>query len=114
MIILQPKEAIRHMCKECLGLKVWDSKQVENCTGNDGFLHSCVLYPYRMGKRIPIKMFREECIQCQGGSQKGVRECATENCPLFIYRMGVNEVHRGKKKRKKALLSNDSASEIND
>ena len=39
----------------------------------------------------PIKSIRRYCLtRCSGGSRKSVRECADQDCPNFIYRMGRN------------------------
>ena len=36
----------------------------------------------------PLKAIRAFCLECQGGT-KAVRECATTNCVLHPYRMGM-------------------------
>ena len=48
--------------------------------------------------KSPIKAIREFCINCVGGrSNEGhmklVRECVSENCELFEFRLGNNPYH---------------------
>lgn len=42
----------------------------------------------------PMKAIRARCLDCSGGSQKEVRECPIDWCPLYEYRLG----HRPKEK----------------
>ena len=49
-------------------------------------------------KRSPIKAIREFCITCMGGRgneghMKLVRECVSEDCELFEFRLGNNPYH---------------------
>ena len=49
-------------------------------------------------KKSPIKAIREFCITCMGGREnedhiKLVRECGSENCELFEFRLGKNPYH---------------------
>ena len=46
-------------------------------------------------KKSPIKAIREFCVNCVGGRAneghlKLVRECVSENCELFEFRLGNN------------------------
>jgi hypothetical protein len=46
--------------------------------------------------KSPLKAIREMCIQCMGATQnysKLIKECASPNCPIFIYRFGKNPHH---------------------
>lgn len=38
----------------------------------------------------PLKAIREKCIDCCCGSLAEVKDCVTERCALFPYRMGKN------------------------
>lgn len=38
----------------------------------------------------PIKAIRANCVDCVGGSERLVRECAASRCPLWPFRMGKN------------------------
>jgi len=66
-----------------------------DCQGNTAYLESCPLFPYRMGKRISVKVFRAFCLQCMGGNRDFVRECETVSCPIYPYRMGKNPALTG-------------------
>ena len=49
-------------------------------------------------KKSPTKAIREFCITCVGGRaneghMKLVRECVSENCELFEFRLGNNPYH---------------------
>lgn len=41
-------------------------------------------------RKTPVKAIRAKCLDCSNGSQKEVRECPDEECPLYDYRMGKN------------------------
>lgn len=43
----------------------------------------------------PIKAIRLKCRDCQSGSLKGIRLCQSEECSLFLYRMGKNPNRSG-------------------
>lgn len=45
-------------------------------------------------KQTPVRAIRANCLRCQGGSRKAVRECAVD-CPLHSYRMGKNPNRAG-------------------
>ena len=42
----------------------------------------------------PVRAIRAKCLECQGGSRKAVRNCATD-CSLRPYRMGRNPARAG-------------------
>lgn len=42
----------------------------------------------------PCKAIHKFCIECMG-SQKGPKNCDDPNCPLFIYRLGMNPKRKG-------------------
>lgn len=44
---------------------------------------------YPMRTRTPLEAIRLFCLDCQGGSPKGVVECADTTCPFFDYRHGI-------------------------
>jgi hypothetical protein len=41
-------------------------------------------------KRPLLKVIREKCIDCSGGSLAQVRRCPVQRCALWPYRMGRN------------------------
>ena len=65
-----PKEAIRAVCINCLGLKQFNTEDVRECEGDHV---KCPFFLYRMGKRPPVKVFRTFCIDCMGGLVIGIR-----------------------------------------
>ncbi len=97
--VLAPKPAVRAMCADCLGMTQWNRKEVEACQGDEALAGPCTLFPYRMGRRISVKTLRRECLRCQNGQTSLVRECERMDCPLYIYRMGRNELRIGEKSR---------------
>ena len=38
----------------------------------------------------PIKAIRAFCLDCCGGSPSEVKQCVSQNCPLFAFRLGHN------------------------
>lgn len=48
-------------------------------------------------KRVmtPLKAIRANCLNCESGSRKAIRNCNTVSCPLFAYRLGHNPARRG-------------------
>ena len=38
----------------------------------------------------PLKAIRKKCLECAGNSPKEVRLCQTQECPLYVYRLGKN------------------------
>jgi hypothetical protein len=95
---LSPKETVRAQCSNCLGLIRWDRKEVESCKGDTYFTGPCCFFSYRLGKRIPIKVFRAFCIHCMGGQSSLVEGCTSPNCKVYPYRMGKNPSLTGKRK----------------
>lgn len=92
---LSPKETIRAQCLACVG---GHKKEVASCNGDGSIpgFHSCSFHPFRLGKGRPsIKILRQFCVQCMGGSLVFVRECETQDCPSHPYRMGKNPAKRG-------------------
>ncbi len=87
---LTPKETIRAYCTYCLGMKQFNKEVVRNCQGDQAYTGPCSLFPYRLGKRISVKVFRAFCLQCMGGNRDLVRECETVTCSVHSYRMGKN------------------------
>jgi len=87
---LTPRMAVQTFCRKCIQGKT--AAALEAC---GGYLvlatgRPCPLYPYRLGRRPPVRVLRELCLECMGGSPSLVRECDTECCVLHPYRMGKN------------------------
>ena len=40
--------------------------------------------------RNPVKVIRDKCLDCCGGSSKEVELCPVEKCPLWKWRFGKN------------------------
>lgn len=92
---LTPKETARAKCTECLGLVQFNRNEIQDCKGDTCYSGPCPLFPYRLGRRTPVKVFRAFCLQCMGGSVNLVRECDTLTCPVHPYRMGRNPARAG-------------------
>ena len=92
---MTPTQTVRAYCTHCLGMPQFNREMVRDCQGNTAYQGSCPLYPYRLGKRISVKVFRSFCLQCMGGNRDFVRECDTESCPIYPYRMGKNPALTG-------------------
>jgi hypothetical protein len=85
-----PGENVKKMCMACCGIDVFNTKIIAVCEG-DKSLDPCPLFPHRFGKgRAKAMTLRKYCLQCMGGSTKGVRECEDMECPLWEYRLGKN------------------------
>lgn len=97
MSYLTPKEAAHSQCIECLGMKQFNSKIVKNCMGDKSLTGPCPLFPYRLSGRVPLKVLRKFCLQCQGASSFGVEECEAFACPLHRYRFGKNPAMASRK-----------------
>ena len=91
---LSPMETVRAHCTECLGLTQYDRTEIENCRG-DTCIGGCALFPYRLGKRIPVKVFRKFCIECMNGQRSLIAKCPTKICNIFPYRFGKNPARSG-------------------
>ncbi len=88
---LTPNETVRALCIECLGLPQYNRSEIENCKG-DTCIGGCALFPYRLGKRIPVKVFRKFCSECMNRQPALIPECPATKCKIFPYRMGKNPV----------------------
>ena len=93
---LTPTETIKAYCMGCLGLTQFNTETVRNCQGDQSINRPCPFFPYRLGKRIPVRVFRAFCLQCMGGSSNLVRECETVTCPVHPYRFGTNPSLKGR------------------
>lgn len=51
------------------------------------------------------KAIRAKCIDCCGGGMLEVRTCSTTNCPLWLWRMGLNP--NTSKNKKNPLLQKE-------
>jgi len=91
---LTPNQTVRAFCTECLGLKQFNRSEIENCKG-DTCIGGCALFPYRLGKRIPVKVFRKFCIECMNAQPDLVAGCPATRCKIFPYRMGKNPTKAG-------------------
>jgi len=100
---MTPKETIRAYCTHCLGLAQFNTEAVKDCQGDQAFSGPCPFFPYRMGKRIPVKVFRAFCLQCMGGNRELVRECETVSCPTYPYRFGKNPAKKGQGASKETM-----------
>jgi len=98
---LTPKETIRAFCTQCLGMKQFNHEVILHCQGDKSMVGPCMFYPYRIGKRPPIRVFREFCLDCMCRSIGSVRDCTVEDCECYPYRSGKNPALRGKRKASK-------------
>jgi len=64
---------------------------------------TCILYPYRFGKRpdikpalTPIKAIKAKCYDCSENNKAEQRRCEFKNCVLWPYRLGHNPKLKGK------------------
>jgi len=92
---LAPKDAIRSYCTQCLGLKQFNAEQVKDCEGDQALNGPCAFFPYRLGKRPSVKVFRKFCLDCMCDDREAVRECQTEACSCHPYRFGKNPAKKG-------------------
>lgn len=92
---LAPAEAVHSYCKQCLGLKTWNREMVEGCQGDSALNGACPFYPYRMGRRAPIRIFRQYCIYCTNGARDYVTDCPAVSCSAYPYRFGKNPAKKG-------------------
>jgi hypothetical protein len=85
-----PKEALHAFCHYCVQSRY--AVDIENCGGCIDYAtgKECVFYPYRMGKRPRMRVFRQFCLSCMGGNMGFVRECETSSCLLHRFRCGKN------------------------
>ena len=90
---LTPKEAVRAFCTECLGMEQFNTEKVRNCGGDKKMNGGCLFFPYRLGKRPPVKLFRKFCMKdCMNGNRDLIATCMIENCPNYLYRQEENRM----------------------
>ena len=99
---LTPKETVHSYCHYCIQSK--SDSDVENCGGH--FVCTtgkpCPFYEYRKGnKKVPIKVFRQFCLECMGGNNRFVAECETFDCLCWPFRLGTNPARFGVGGRRK-------------
>jgi len=85
-----------------LGLKQFNAEQVKDCEGDQALNGPCAFYPYRLGKRPTVKVFRAFCLDCMCGYSESVKECTVEKCECYPYRQGKNPALTGKRKASEA------------
>lgn len=95
---LQPAQAIRAYCTQCLGLNRWNREIIADCQGDQASCGPCPFYANRLGKRVSVKVFRRYCLQCTGGDRSYIEECPTVSFPCYPYRRGTNPALKGKRK----------------
>jgi hypothetical protein len=92
---LSPAQTARAQCADCLGLMRFDRDVIEACKGDTCLTVPCRFYPYRLGKRIPVKVFRAFCKDCMGGNDSFIKDCPSIKCKVYPYRMGKNPSRQG-------------------
>jgi hypothetical protein len=97
---LTPQQAVKAYCQQCLRMKQFNADQVRDCQGDH---IKCPFFPYRLGKRPPVKVFRAFCIDCMGGYRETVIDCPSVKCECYPYRMGKNEARKGLGASKEAM-----------
>lgn len=90
-----PSATVRGQCKDCLCLSRWDRETVLTCQGDTCLTGPCPIYPYRGGKRIPVKVFRAFCKHCLGGQGSFIKNCSSIHCRIYPYRFGTNPSRQG-------------------
>ncbi len=101
--IKSPKQTMRAYCQHCLGLSYFNSEAVSDCQGNLAYMNPCPFFPFRMGKRLPIKVFRAFCLDCMNGVHFMVRDCKTTDCPIHHYRFGKNPARSGQGRKPEVM-----------
>ena len=101
---LTPKETVHAWCHYCIQSRL--DSEVENCGGQLVYATGkpCPFFPYRMGMRPPMKVFRQFCLECMGGSSALVRECEKGDCPMHSYRFGKNPFIKGANRERMASI----------
>lgn len=89
---LTPKDAVKAYCTQCTGKKRFDLALVKGCQGNH---EKCPFFPYRLGKKPSIKIFRKYCLYCTCGDRNYISECPTIDCSVYPYRFGQNPSRSG-------------------
>jgi len=92
---LSPRQAVKAHCQECLSMSQFNRQEVQECKGDTWTHGECAFYPYRLGKRMPVKVFRQFCIQCMNGQTSLIAECTSTNCKIYPYRFGRNPNRSG-------------------
>jgi hypothetical protein len=100
---LTPSGTVRAYCTQCLGLKRFDAEAISDCQGDQAYCGPCPFFPYRLGKRPPVKVFWEFCLDCMGGDRGTVSKCPSDTCPAYPYRYGKNPSLSGRSLRGIAL-----------
>ena len=95
---LTPLQALRAYCIQCLCLPRWNREAIDDCQGDQAACGPCPFFLYRMGRRIPVKVFRRFCLDCTGGDRVYIQDCPAGNCPCYPYRFGKNPALIGKRK----------------
>ena len=90
---LTPNQTVRAFCTECLGLPQCNRSEIENCKG-DTCVNGCALFPYRLGKRIAVKVFRKLCTECMNGQLALIAGCPATKCKIYQYRFGKSPAHQ--------------------
>jgi len=92
---LTPNESVKAVCRNCLGNRILTEELIKNCEGNS---IGCVLYPYRFGKRVSVKILQRycyhDCMACNM-NRNYVRDCTTSDCAAHPYRFGRNPARKG-------------------
>jgi len=91
---MTPNQTVRAYCTECLGLKQFNRSEIENCKG-DTCIGGCAFFEYRLGKRIPVKVFRKFCTECMNGQAVLIPGCPATKCKIYKYRFGKNPARIG-------------------
>ena len=90
---LQPSEVVRPHCAHvCLCQGQFNEKLTRDCQGAST---KCPLYPYRLGKRPPIKVLRDKCMWCMSDNCDSIANCTTKTCFMHLYRFGTNPARVG-------------------
>ena len=92
---LPPQQTVRAHCIECLGLVQFNRASIQNCKGDTIFTGPCPFFPYRLGRRISVKVFRAFCIHCMGGNRILIKDCPSISCNVYPYRFGTNPMRQG-------------------
>ena len=100
---MTPKETVKAYCTQCLGLTQFNAVAVQDCQGDQAFAGPCPFFPYRLGKRTPVRVFRAFCIDCMGGQPRLVKDCPATTCEVFPYRMGKNPAKKGQGASKESM-----------
>jgi len=103
---LTPARAIREKCRACVAGEL---SEITRCTCRRPVKRcdpsGCWLISYCHGHGVDLsrdphpptrlQAIRRECLNCQGGSPEGVRDCPSVNCSLYEFRFGKNPHKRG-------------------